>query len=363
MLKQVLLSAKGSTLLFPKIFVPKIQSRVYHRYNLEKNIESRSNLRHFLTLQEYSGEEIINLVDNSAKLKATHPKNPRILEGKTIAMMFSKRSTRTRVATETAMANLGGSSLFLGKDDIQLGVNESLKDTSIVVSSMADCIMARVNGHKDIVEFAKYSSVPVINALSDRFHPTQILADLLTIKEHFGGSSKNVADTKNLFNGMVFSWVGDSNNILYEMMVSLPKLGISLNISTPKAHPVPKDILEYANQSKLNKDTKITLCGSPTEAIHSSNVIVTDTWISMGMEGEKKQRLKDFEGYKITMDMINKAGPRENWVFMHCLPRKQEEVDDEVFYSKKHSLVFQEAENRKWTIMSVLQYLLSSKNQ
>ncbi|OLY79921.1 Ornithine carbamoyltransferase, mitochondrial [Smittium mucronatum] len=329
-------------------------------------------IRHMLSLEDYTPAEIFNLVEKAALFKriCTTPNDIRsasekeavgwlkradslpILTGKTLAMIFKKRSTRTRVATETSMSLLGGHPMFLGSQDIQLGVNESLLDTSKVISSMTDGIMARVDSHSEILELAKYSRVPVINALSDESHPTQILADMLTLHEVFGKPGQSVQES---LSNLLVTYIGDANNMLYEFLLAFPKCGMKLAISTPAKYSVPT-----ARISKALSDAKdsVTLHDSPVSAIKDSRAIITDTWISMGQESEKKQRLIDFQGYCIDANMIQAGNPSKDWVFMHCLPRKQEEVSDQVFYSDR-SVVFQEAENRKWTIMATIHSLLA----
>ncbi|ORY07495.1 ornithine carbamoyltransferase [Basidiobolus meristosporus CBS 931.73] len=320
-------------------------------------------VNHLITLAELTKEQIYRLLINSAqhkynvKCEGKPSSNP--LGGKSVAMIFSKRSTRTRVATETATAYLGGHAMFLGSQDIQMGVNESLLDTSVVVSSMVDGIMARVGAHQEILELAKYSTVPVVNALTDKYHPTQILADLLTLHEARANDENyraHLIHPEETLAGLRVAWVGDANNILHSLMVTLPKLGLHLSIATPANYHPDEDVLEIAKMEAAKSNTELTFTTNPLEAIQGADVIVTDTWVSMGQESEKAQRLKEFAGYQITMEMINKGKPNENWNFLHCLPRKPEEVDDEVFYSK-NSLVFQEAENRKWTILAVFEAL------
>lgn len=286
------------------------------------------------------------------------------LANKTVAIIFSKRSTRTRVASETSCASLGGTGLFLAPSDIQLGVNESLYDTAKVVSSMVDGIMARVGAHDEIELLAKHSSVPVINALSARYHPTQILADLQTMLETFPTSSSSKTSTKLAsLAGLKVAWIGDSNNILNDMLVAYPRLGIHLAVATPKGDAYKRDELVWGTMqdgmSALSSSGslpyalgQVSWTNDPLEAIKDADILVTDTWISMGDEAQKDQRLRDFRGFQITEELARKGGAKPDWKFMHCLPRKGDEVDDQVFYSDR-SIVFPEAENRKWTIMSL----------
>ncbi len=302
--------------------------------------------RHFKTLADFSKEEIQYLLDLSAKLKEKMKRKEeyRPLTGYSMAMIFQKRSTRTRVSTETGFAYLGGHALFLGASDIQLGKNETLKDTALVLSRFNDLILARVFDHSNIEELAKHSSVPVINALSDTFHPLQILADYLTIQEKFGK-----------LEGLTIAWVGDGNNVLHSFMTSAAKMGMNLRIATPPDYRPQDEVIAIAKADAEKYNTELLITSDPKEAVKGANVIVTDTWISMGQDAEAEARLKAFQGYQVTMELAKDAA--ENWVFMHCLPRKPNEVDDEVFYSDR-SIVFDEAENRMYTVMAVSLALL-----
>lgn len=273
-------------------------------------------------------------------------------------MMFSKRSTRTRVSTEAAVVTMGGHPMFLGKEDIQLGVNESLHDTSVVISSMVSAIIARVGPHSDVADLAKNSTVPVINALSDAFHPMQTIADFLTIHEAFQSrrlEHQNVALGLGL-EGLKIGWIGDANNVLYDLAIGAAKLGVDLAVATPRGYEIPTSMREIIQQS--GRDAKVqgsfTESNSPEEATKDADIIITDTWVSMGQEEEKAKRLKDFEGFQITSKMAKRGGAKPGWKFMHCLPRHREEVSDEVFYSPR-SLVFPEAENRLWAAIAVLE--------
>ncbi|KAI8078098.1 ornithine carbamoyltransferase [Gilbertella persicaria] len=327
---------------------------------------------HFITTADYTSEQLLDLVHRAIQFKVESKYSyPQVrtefpLTGKTVALMFSKRSTRTRVATETAVSYLGGNAMFLGSQDIQLGVNESLLDTSRVVSSMVNGIMARVGGHHEIETLAKESKVPVINALSDKYHPTQILADLMTIHEYYHHKNNNVSEgvysahtqhPRETLKGLKVAWVGDANNILQEILVAFPKCGISVAAACPSGYTCDQDVIDIAQADAQKTGATITFTTQPEEAIKDCNIIVTDTWVSMGQEEEKKKRLQDFKGYQVTHDLVARGGAKPDWVFMHCLPRKPEEVDDEVFYSER-SLVFPEAENRKWTILAVVDALL-----
>lgn len=284
------------------------------------------------------------------------------LSNKTIAMTFSKRSTRTRVSTEAAVTIMGGHPMFLGKDDIQLGVNESLYDTSVVISSMTSCIVARVGPHSDVATLAKHSSVPVINALSDDFHPLQTIADYLTIVEAFP-SSQSTGSGLGL-DGLKIAWVGDSNNVLFDLAIASVKMGVDIAVASPTGYGIPDSMKQLINAAAqgVSSPGKLSETTVPEEAIKDADVLVTDTWISMGQESEKQKRLQAFTGYQITNDLAKRGGAKEGWKFMHCLPRHPEEVADEVFYSDR-SLVFPEAENRLWAAISALEGFVVNKGK
>ncbi|KAL3481624.1 mitochondrial ornithine carbamoyltransferase [Aspergillus californicus] len=316
--------------------------------------------RHLLSIADLSPAEFAALVRNASSHKraiksGSIPQNLHgSLTGKTVAMMFSKRSTRTRVSTEGAVAQMGGHPMFLGKDDIQLGVNESLYDTSVVISSMVSCMVARVGKHADVADLAKHSSVPVINALCDSFHPLQAIADFQTIYENFTPKAHHLSSLG--LEGLKIAWVGDANNVLFDMAIAAIKMGIDIAVATPKGYEIPTDMLAFikASSEGVSKPGKLLQTSVPEEAVKDADILVTDTWVSMGQEEEKVKRLRDFDGFQITADLAKRGGAKEGWKFMHCLPRHPEEVHDEVFYSNR-SLVFPEAENRLWAAISALE--------
>ncbi|RMZ75684.1 hypothetical protein DV738_g5326, partial [Chaetothyriales sp. CBS 135597] len=303
-----------------------------------------------------SSKELAQLVDNAcfyrqqARSLIRHGGNWRpfgiqnSLYHRTVALLFSKRSTRTRVSTEGAVVALGGHPMFLGSGDIQLGVNESLYDTSKVISSMVAGIVARVGPHKDIADLARDSDVPVINALCDTYHPMQIVADFATLVQTLGGDAAQL-------HGLNIAWVGDANNVLFDLCIGARKLGINVSVATPVGYGIPAairdEIAAASGQGTLRESNE------PLEAVKDADVIVTDTWVSMGQESEAKERLQSFAGYQVTEELAKRGGASEDWKFMHCLPRHKEEVSDQVFYGPR-SLVFPEAENRLWSAISVL---------
>ncbi|ROW16927.1 hypothetical protein VPNG_01304 [Cytospora leucostoma] len=322
--------------------------------------------RHLLAINDLTPAEFTKLVRNAAVSKAEVAKADKLaglgssLTGKTVAMMFSKRSTRTRVSTEGAVALLGGHPMFLGSGDIQLGVNESLYDTSVVISSMVSAMVARVGPHSDVAGLAEHSSVPVINALSDDFHPLQTIADFLTIHEAFPSSTKQGLGLE----GLKVAWIGDSNNVLFDLASGCIKLGVDIAVASPQGYGIPeamkKHILSAANG--VSSPGKLEETTVPEEAAKNADILVTDTWVSMGQEAEAQRRLKAFAGYQITNDLAKRAGAKEGWKFMHCLPRHPEEVHDEVFYSDR-SLVFPEAQNRLWAAVSALESFVVNKGR
>jgi len=328
--------------------------------------------RHFLSIADLSSAELATLVRNAHSHKQAIKSGsvPKTilgsLTGKTVAMIFSKRSTRTRVSTEAAVATMGGHPMFLGKDDIQLGVNESVYDTSLVISSMTSCMVARVGQHSEVADLAKHSSVPVINALSADYHPLQTIADFLTIHEAFPSTaSPSRSTTPSLgLEGLKIAWIGDSNNVLFDLAIGALKLGVDISVASPAGYEIPSHMREIitSSASSVASPGKLTETRVPEEAIKDADILVTDTWVSMGQEEESAKRLKAFSGFQITNDLAKRGGSKEGWKFMHCLPRHPEEVADEVFYSPR-SLVFPEAENRLWAAIAALEGFVVNKGK
>lgn len=313
--------------------------------------------RHFLSIADLSLAELTALVRNASSHKSAvkSGQTPNALTtsllGQTVAMTFNKLSTRTRVSTESAVARMGGHPMFLGKNDIQLGTNESLYDHAVVISSMASAIVARVHKHSEVAELAKYSSVPVINALSDLSHPLQILADYLTISESFPSASGTPGSGLGL-EGMNIAWVGDGNNVCADLAIGAQMLGINMTVCTPQGYGLTSTMQAMiADAAKtVSRPGSLTENADPLAAVKDADIIVSDTWVNMGQEVETKERMKAFTGFQVTNEMAEKGGARKDWKFMHCLPRHSYEVSDEVFYGPR-SLVFPEAENRVWTAM------------
>ena len=302
-------------------------------------------MRHFLTLQDYTKEEILEILQLAKKIKQ-ETKNKiftKYLNMQTLGMIFEKSSTRTRVSFETGIYQLGGIGLFLFSNDLQLGRGEPLKDTSRVISSMVDMLMIRTFEQSCLEEFAKYSKVPVINGLTNEYHPMQLLADYLTIQE------------ANLDTNLKVAYIGDGNNLAHSWLILASKLGFELSIASPKGYEVNQDILNDAQEFAKVSGAKISIQNDPKIAVKDASVITTDTWISMGQEDEKEQRIKDFDGFIIDKKMMSLA--KEKAIFLHCLPAYRNfEVSEEVFESPC-SLVFEEAENRLHAQKAVMVWL------
>ena len=302
---------------------------------------------HFMSIDQLTRKELTGLLDLSHHYKSLYrdqKSTSQPLMGDSVSMIFQKRSTRTRVSTETGMALLGGHALFLGPSDIQLGVNESMRDTASVLSRFNSLILARVFAHSDVQELAQYATVPVINALSDLHHPLQTLADLMALQQQFGTGPSDLQ-------GKTVSWVGDGNNVLHDLMLGSATLGMNVQIATPVGYEPNARILETTQALAKANGAHVLTTTVADEAVAGAHAVVTDTWISMGEEDQAAKKMKEFAGYQVNNELMSKADPSA--VFLHCLPRHPEEVADEVFYGEQ-SIVFPEAENRMWTVMAVM---------
>ncbi|EAH8829625.1 ornithine carbamoyltransferase [Campylobacter jejuni] len=299
-------------------------------------------MKHFLTLRDFSKEEILSLVNHASELKK-EPK--KLLQDKTLAMIFEKNSTRTRMAFELAITELGGKALFLSSNDLQLSRGEPVKDTARVVGAMVDFVMMRVNKHETLLEFARYSKAPVINALSELYHPTQVLGDLLTIKEW-----------NKMQNGIAkVAFIGDSNNMCNSWLIAAAILGFEFSIAIPKNYKISPEIWEFAMKQALISGAKISLSHDKFEALKDKDVVITDTWVSMGEENEKERKIKEFEGFMIDEKAMSVAN--KDAVLLHCLPAyRGYEVSEEIF--EKHAdVIFEEARNRLYVVKALLCFL------
>jgi len=291
-------------------------------------------LRHFLTLKDFTKEEILEIIEIGLEIKKDLKAGvyKKELEMQTLGMIFEKSSTRTRVSFETGMFQLGGHALFLSNRDIHLGRGEPVADTAKVISSMCDMVMIRTFEHSMIEEFAANSKVPVINGLTDSYHPVQLLADYMTMMEY--GVNKNA----------IVAYIGDGNNMTNSWLMLCAKLGFELRIATPKGYEVDGNILEDALTIAKESGAIIKVMNDPKEAIHGATVVTTDTWASMGQEDEKEQRIKDFDGFMVDSLMMCLA--TRDAKFLHCLPAyRGQEVSEEIMDSHSE-IIFNEAENR-----------------
>ncbi|MDB4889553.1 MAG: Ornithine carbamoyltransferase [Gemmatimonadetes bacterium] len=294
--------------------------------------------RDFLAIPDFSAAELVALFELAERMRnGAYAKTP--LAGKTLAMIFMKASTRTRVSFEVGTYQLGGHALFLSPRDVQLGRGEPIADTARVLSRYVDGIMIRTFAHQDVEELAKYADVPVINGLTDLLHPCQILADLLTVRQHLGG-----------YEGKKVAWIGDGNNMANSWINAAYRLGFELAIAAPEGYEPADHLLERAKGH-----AKITLTRDPKEAIEGAHVVNTDVWASMGQEDEQKKRERDFAGFTVNAKLMKRAA--DDAIFLHCLPaHRGEEVTADVIDGPQ-SRVWDEAENRlhiQKAIMAVL---------
>ena len=294
----------------------------------------------FINFDQFSQNDLQGIIDRAISLKKEHKSGliNETLKNKTLAMIFDKSSTRTRVSFEAGMTQLGGQSLFLSEKDIQLGRGEPITDSAIVISSMVDAIMLRMSSHEDIVEFSKHSSKPVINALSDESHPCQILADLMTYQEHKGS-----------IKGKKIAWIGDGCNVCQTYMQAAAIFDFDLSIATPPGYGPSGYFIEKYK-------TNISYFTNPNDACRGADIIVTDVWTSMGQELEIKQREAAFKGFQVDQKLMSQA--KDDAIFMHCLPAyRGKEVSAEVIDGEQ-SVVWSEAENRLHVQKSLLLYLI-----
>jgi ornithine carbamoyltransferase len=287
-----------------------------------------------LTLKEFDGNEILNIITKAVDMKKNPEKYYNTLTNKTLAMLFQKTSTRTRISFESAMTQLGGHAQYLDWRTTNLTLG-SLKDEIKCIARYVDIIMARVYKHEDILAIVEASSVPVINGLCDKYHPCQIMADLLTVYERF-----------DKLKGIKLAYVGDGNNVCNTLLIGCSKTGMEISVATPKGYEPLKDVVDYAK-----KQGKVSLSNDYKQAVKGADVVYTDTWTSLGQEEEQKKRLEDFKGWTVDSKMMKLTN---NAYFMHCLPAHRGlEVSDEVLDSSK-SIVFDQAENRMHTQKAIL---------
>ena len=305
-------------------------------------------MRHFLTLNDFSKTEILEMIELGEKIKKETKQNIHkpYLKEQTLAMIFEKSSTRTRTSFEVGMYQLGGHAIFLSSKDIQLGRGEPIIDTARVLSGMVDMAMLRVYKQSDLNEFAKFATIPVINGLSDEFHPVQLMADFLTMKERA--------------NGETIAYIGDGNNMAHSWLMLASKMGFEIRVATPKGYEPDRRIIEIALQNAKISGAKISILNDPKEAISGADVVASDTWISMGQEDEKERKVKNFAGFCIDKKMMELAHKKA--IVLHCLPAyRGYEISDEVFEAHADE-IFLEAQNRLHTQKGVMVWLNSKRN-
>lgn len=322
---------------------------VVKKFKESKNsMEDSFKGKDFLTIADFSSEEIYYLLEEALDLKKKQKQGiptPH-LQGKTLGMIFEKSSTRTRISFEVGMLQLGGHAIFLSSKDIQLGRGESISDTAKVMSRYLDGIMIRTFGHEMVEELAEHSDVPVINGLTDLHHPAQTLADLLTILEH-----------KSKLKGIKLCYIGDgNNNVAHSLIEGAAKVGMHVSIASPVGYEPNAEILESAKLVGENQGCEILFTNDPSEAIQNADVVVTDVWASMGQEEEQAERINVFKPFQVNSDLCK--GAKDDYIFLHCLPaHRDEEVTAEVI-DGSHSVVFDEAENRLHAQKALLKVLM-----
>ena len=297
---------------------------------------------HDISTQEF--EQILNLTEKLKKeTKAGIPHH--ILQGKTLAMIFAKSSTRTRVSFEVGMTQLGGYPLVLSTNDLQLGRGESIYDTAKVMERFVDGIMIRTFDHADVVELAEHANVPIINGLTDLLHPCQALADLFTVYEH-----------KGRLKGLKLAYVGDGNNVCHSLLFACAKAGMNMSVATPKGFECDQNIWELAMADAKASGAILTQSADPVEAMSNADVVCTDTWVSMGQEAEKAARVELFKDYQVNAELFGKA--KDDAIFIHCLPAyRGYEVTEEIIDGPR-SVIFDEAENRMHAQKAVMALLM-----
>lgn len=304
-------------------------------------------MKDLISLHDLTTEELHSLLQLGLKLKKEQKSGipHQILKGKTLGMIFTKSSTRTRVSFEVGMTQLGGYPLFLSSNDIQLGRGETIHDTAKVLERYLDGIMIRTYAHSDVIELAQEADIPVINALTDLLHPCQVLADLMTTYEH-----------KGKLEGLKFAYIGDGNNMAHSIMYGCAKAGLDCAIATPSDYQCDGEVVENAKEDFKKSGRSLILTEDPIEAIKNADVVYTDTWVSMGQEAEKAERLKVFMPYQVNGELMKHAA--SDAVFMHCLPAyRGYEVTEEVIDGPQ-SVIFDEAENRLHAQKAVMATLM-----
>ena len=302
-------------------------------------------MKHFLSLKYLSKAEILEIISLSLEIKKNFKNNipTKSFEGKTLGLIFNKPSTRTRISFEVASYQLGGNSIFLSQNDLQLGRGESIEDTSKVLSSMIDAISIRTNSQEEIESYAKHSTIPVINALSDAYHPSQMIADFMTIKEHNKENEK-------------ICFIGDGNNMMNSWLFLASILGLNLSIATPNKYEIDKDIIKEAKKLPAFDENKIKFFNNPNDAIKDASVVMTDTWVSMTQDKDK-EKTEHFKNFTIDDKMMSLA--KKDAIFMHCLPAYREYEASASVIDGEQSVIFKQTENKLHANKGLLSWLMS----
>src|SRR5688572_7092991 len=288
----------------------------------------------FIEIHDYTADEVLEIFELARDMKAAPKKFSGTLQGQTLAMIFEKSSTRTRVSFEVGMFQMGGHALFLSSRDIQIGRGEPITDTAKVLSRYVDGIMARTFAHKTVTDLAEHASVPVINGLTDLSHPCQSMTDYFTAWEKFGGNLK----------GRKIAYVGDGNNMAHSLLVAAPKVGMDIVVATPADYAPSAEVVAQAEEAARAHGTKVTITTSLEDAVRDADIVETDVWASMGQEAEAEKRNKDFAGWMVDQRLMSSANKEA--IFLHCLPaHRGEEVSAEVIDGPA-SVIYDEAENR-----------------
>lgn len=303
--------------------------------------------RDLLSLNHLEKKDIEQILLQAVLMKNDREYAMALLNGKSIGLVFQKPSNRTRVSFEVGVHQMGGQCVYLGPDEINLGVRETTADVAKTLTRYLDGIVARTFKHEDIEILAKNSTIPIINGLSDLYHPCQALTDIFSIKEKF-----------HQFDGLTVAFIGDGNNVCHSLMLACAKVGMNFHVATPPNYEPDKNIIAYAEQCAEISKSRILITHSAQEAVKSAHVIYADVWVSMGQEEEYRQRLLDFDGYQINKKLLQLADP--DYIFMHCLPaHREKEVTAEIIDGPQ-SIVFDQAENRLHTQKAILNYIYST---
>ena len=300
--------------------------------------------RDLLSVTDLGPDEVLEIIRRAKEMKIQSP--AKTLSDRNVALLFEKPSLRTRTSFQVAIHQLGGFSVFLGQDEVGLGIREPVADVARVLSGYVDCIIARVNCHRHLVELAEYASVPVINALSDREHPCQIIADLLTIEEHFGK-----------LEGLKLAFIGDGNNVARSLCLALPPLGVSFAIATPPKYKLDEESLKLARHRAASEPVEVLELTDPADAVTGADVVYTDVWVSMGQGEEAARRLQSFQGH--TVDPALLAQANSGALFMHDMPAHYGEEVPAGMLEHRQSVAYVQAHNRLHAHKAILEFLLN----